>query len=263
MSGRAGRLRRVRGIASDTWLAVVRESFAPGIIAVGALASAGGWWWRDFNFGAAEARFLVDFGFGVQVLMGALLALVLPAQRFAAAVADQTAQGVIGRLVSRAEWVVGTTLGVTCVVAGFGVLSTLVVGVVAGAGPGLASIGGVAGIAVVGAMQLAKLMMIVAFSVFFASYGRGVVFTTVAGGLLILACHLRFLAEAGAGDVGWTCGVVILLPDFQWYSGARLLDLAAGEGLSGAALARWTGYACLYFGGFIGAAIWSFQRREF
>src|SRR5881394_3974569 len=87
-------------------------------------------WFRDFNFGAPELKFLTDCGFGAMAFFGAALTITATAQLFFSEIENRTALTLLAKPVSRTEFIVGKFIGVAALMAAFCVLLTMVLAAV-------------------------------------------------------------------------------------------------------------------------------------
>lgn len=218
------------------------------LLGLAVLACGGGWWWRDFNFGATEARFLADFGFAMQGLaMTLFIAVGLP-QAVQRELRQQTLPLLLVRRVRRGEFLLAQGLGFMVVALAFAVAATLVIaGVVAAA-----TNGGGAELPAVwsrGIGQFLKALVVGGGVLLFTSYARSAVFATLASLSWVLAGHLRFLiGEEG----GVASSLVRIVPDLRWFE--------RGEN---AVTSTWLlVYAAAYAFAYATAAVFCFQRRE-
>ncbi|MEY4488144.1 MAG: hypothetical protein RIQ79_652, partial [Verrucomicrobiota bacterium] len=116
---------RLALIASNTFLEAVRQRLFNFLLllAVGLVASAQ--FFRDFNFGSSELKFIADFGFGALVFFGSALTITTTAQLFFSEIENRTALTLLAKPIWRAEFVFGKFVGVFAVI---GVFCALTIG---------------------------------------------------------------------------------------------------------------------------------------
>jgi len=217
--------------------------------AAGAAAFTGGaWLLRDFNFGTTELKFLLDAGLGAQALFGAILAIVVPAQQFSAAVDGRTAPLVLARPVRREAFVAGHLGAAVVLLLGFCALLSLLLATLLWwretglmrAHPAAFAHGRqvpYAALGWAGLGQWLRLSVLAAVTLCFASYARTGMFATLAGFGALAACqlqhlargHLETMASPAARLGAWLLGA--LVPDLHRF------DLAAPTTVDGAPVA--------------------------
>jgi len=224
-----------------------RGAWAVGAVVVALVGATGAA--REFNFGEAEPRLLLDVGRGVLGLGGTLLALMLPVQLFSEGVQQRSVTLLFARGVGRGTWLVAlwTAAGVVLgwlVLLGGGALAVVLIA----AGHAVAGPAYVAALAAL----LAQLLVVAAAGLLAAVVCRGPVLALLLGVGYAGAAHLApVLAFAAGRSAGWARAAWSLLgwivPDFS------ALAARGGVGLVGAA-----GYATLA----LLAAGLVFSRRE-
>jgi ABC-type transport system involved in multi-copper enzyme maturation permease subunit len=270
-------LERVGWIALNTWREAVRHKL---LNFLGLLALAfviGARWFRDFNFGAPELKFLADCGFGAMAFFGAAVVIAATAQLFFAEIETRTVLTVLAKPVWRAEFVLGKFVGVVAVAAVFCALLTAVLAATVWLREGelMAQFReafpdgrtvAYGNLALAGFCQWLKLSVLAAFTLLVASFAQTQLFTVVTGFLLLVIGHLQaFAAEATARSGSWaerivTGGVSSVLPNFQLFALAD--SLVRAEAPPPGDVARVTVYAAIYIAAACALAIYSFRRRE-
>lgn len=250
-------LHRIRLIAGHTLGAALRIKLSLLLAVVAALLVLGALGLREFNFGAAELKFIGDFGLGAIGLLGTLLAALASAQLFFHDLVSGAAACVLTRPVRRWEYLAGQLGGVAALLALF----------TAALGALLAALlmwrGGQLGVPPVGlavllsacALQWMKFTVVAAMTLFVCSYAGTALFASCAGLLFTVIGHLRPFANGGA--LGW----LRVWPNFALFDAETLL--ASGQPLAGSVLLSLSAYwaACLLLFGVL--ASYAFQRREF
>ena len=216
------------------------------------------WQVREFNFGAAAAKFLSDFGLGAIGLSGMLLAALLTGQLFFNSIADGTVCFQLTRAVRRWEFVWGRFLGIAAALALFSAVSALLLGCLLTGQRGWS--GGLIGTVPVFCYAVAvlwlKMTLVAAMTLLVCSYASSALFASGAGLLLAMLGHLRPLAEEMVGAHWFR-----VWPNFALFDVEVIMTV--GQLPSGvtmlAMLVYWSGYVVI-----LGQlAVFVFKRREF
>lgn len=277
MKPRTLSLTRIRLIAGNTLLEAARQKLFSFLALFAVALVVGAQWFRDFNFGAPELKFLSDFGFGAMAFFGAALTIAATAQLFFSEIENRTVLTLLAKPVGRADFVLGKFLGVAGVAAIFCALLTVLLGVVLWARETAlmrelpeAFAGGrvlhYEAIAAAGLLQWSKLAVLAAFTLLVASFAQSQLYTVVAGFFVLVICHLQYLAQetytrsgsawgaAAGGVIGW------LFPNFQLFNLTD--DVGAGGVLAWDRVARVELYALIYVAAACALAVYSFRKRE-
>lgn len=264
-------------IAHNTLLEAVRHRLLNFLLLLAVALVAGARWFRDFNFGAPELKFLADCGFGAMAFFGAALVIAATAQLFFGELENRTALTLLAKPVWRAEFILGKFLGIAAVAALFCALLTLVLVMVLWTREGalLAQFPEAfpqgrqvhyANVVLGGVLQWMKLCVLAALTLLVASFAQTQLFTVVTGFFVLVICHLQALAgdayaraggavaRAAAGAIAW------LFPNFQLFSLAE--SLAAADAPAWADVARVLLYGLIYIGAGCALATYSFRHRE-
>lgn len=268
---------RVALIAQHTLREAARQKLLLVLVGLALALVVGARWFRDFNFGASELKFLADCGFGAIAFFGAALAIAATAQLFFGEIENRTALTLLAKPVWRAEFILGKFLGVVALAGIFCAVLTSVLALMLwlrerelaqalaaefprGAGISYASV------ALAGLLQWLKLAVLAALTLLVASFAQTQIFAVGAGFFLLVICHLQPLAEDVYTRAGSAVGrggammIVTVFPNFQ------LFTLADGFVLGGA-LPVWDAvrlvvYAVVYCAAACGLAVLSFRHRE-
>lgn len=264
-------------IALNTLREAARQKLVNFLVFLALALVLGARWFRDFNFGAPELKFLADCGFGAMAFFGAALTIAATAQLFFSEIENRTALTLLAKPVWRAEFVLGKFIGVVALAAIFcGLLTLLLGGVLWWRESELMRefpdnfTGGrtvsYAMVALGGLLQWLKLVVLAAFALLVASYAQTQLFTVITGFFVLVICHLQHLAQDAYSRAGSALGMVLsgviasLFPNFQVFTLAD--SLAAADLPAGAAVLR----VVLYAGGYVAVvsalAIFTFRRRE-
>jgi ABC-2 type transport system permease protein len=267
---------RVILIAHNTLLEAVRHRLLNFLLLLALGLVVGARWFRDFNFGAPELKFLADCGFGAMAFFGAALVITATAQLFFAEIENRTALTLLAKPVWRAEFILGKFLGVAALAAIFCALLTLVLmGVLWSRERGLIEefpeafrTGGqvhYANLAVAGLLQWAKLSVLAAMTLLVASFAQTQLFTVVTGFFVLVICHLQALANDAYARTGAAVtramagGIAWVFPNFQLFT---LDSLAAADLPAAGDVTRVLVYGLIYATAACALATYSFRHRE-
>lgn len=267
-------LSRVGTIASNTFLEAVRQRFfiALLVLSAGMLASTG--FLREFNFGASEIKFAADIGFGAIVFFGSVLTITVTAQLFFSEIEGRTALTLLAKPVGRGEFVAGKFLGVWLLVLVFCAFVTLFLcGVLALRAADITALDTEATVTVpyraivaAAAVQWVKFGVLGAITLLLGSYSNTNLFTVATAFLVLVVCHLQYLArdvwERGGSSVASAGALLLglLFPNFQLFNLSDLVT--SGTALDAALVGRVTAYGLVYIAVFLMLATFSFRRRE-
>lgn len=268
---------RLSLIASNTFLEAVRQKLFNFllILAVGLVASAQ--FFREFNFGSSELKFIADFGFGALNFFGSALTITATAQLFFSEIENRTALTLLAKPIWRAEFVFGKFLGVFSVI---GVFCALTIGLLMvllwnretqlmTANPDAFEAGRLmryGDLLMVGVLQWLKFGVLSAIVLLIASFSNTNLYTVVTGFFALVICHLQYLARDSWGNVDSLMlrTVVRLLsfmfPNFQLFNLSD--EIGQGTGLGSMLALRVALYALAYIGVIGGLAVYSFRNRE-
>lgn len=264
-------------IAGNTFLEAVRQKLFNFLLllAVGLVASAQ--FFREFNFGSSELKFIADFGFGALIFFGSALTIATTAQLFFSEIENRTALTLLAKPLWRAEFVFGKFLGVFAVI---GVFCALTIGLMVAllwhregqlmavnpddfANGRLIAYGD---LLVVGLLQWLKFGVLTAIVLLIASFSNTNLFTVVTGFFVLVICHLQYLARDQWSNVdnvllsGTVRVLSLVFPNFQLFNLAD--EIGQGTGVSGEVALRVAGYGVAYIAVIGGLAVYSFRNRE-
>lgn len=264
-------------IAGNTFLEAVRQKLFLFLLmlAIGLLASA--LFFREFNFGSSELKFISDFGFGALVFFGSALTIATTAQLFFSEIENRTALTLLAKPLWRAEFVFGKFLGVFAVI---GVFCALTIGLMMAllwhregqlmaAAPDDFAAGRIIAygdLLIVGLLQWLKFGVLAAIVLLIASFSNTNLFTVITGFFVLVICHLQYLARDQWSNVdnALLSGAVrvlgLIFPNFQLFNLAD--EIGQGGGVSGEVALRVAGYGLAYIAAIGGLAVYSFRNRE-
>ena len=264
-------------IAGNTFLEAVRQKLFNFLLllAIGLVASAR--FFREFNFGSSELKFIADFGFGALVFFGSALTIATTAQLFFSEIENRTALTLLAKPIWRSEFVFGKFFGVFAVV---GVFCALTVGLMMAIlwhregqlmalDPEAFTNGRVivyGDLLIVGVLQWIKFGVLAAIVLLVASFSNTNLFTVVTGFFILVICHLQYLAHDAWNKVDNALAAFavralgLVFPNFQLFN---LSDsIGQGAGIDGSLALRVAGYGVIYIGVIGGLAVYSFRNRE-
>ena len=268
---------RVFLIAQNTLREAARQKL---LLFFGLLAVAlvlGARWFREFDFGAAELKFLADCGFGAMAFFGAVLVIAATAQLFFGELENRTVQTLLAKPVWRAEFIFGKFAGVAALAGIFCLLQTVLLAAVLwtreaelirafpdafASGPTVHY----ANLVIAGTLQWLKLAVLGSLVLLVASFAQTQLFSVGAGFFILVIGHLQSLAHdayaGGAWSIGRLAGIflVSMFPNFQVFTLAD--SIAAADAPSWTSVARVVAYGFGYVVVSCGLAVFSFCRRE-
>ena len=268
---------RLSLIASNTFLEAVRQKLFNFLLllAIGLVASAQ--FFREFNFGSSELKFIADFGFGALVFFGSALTITTTAQLFFSEIENRTALTLLAKPIWRSEFVFGKFLGVFAVI---GVFCALTIGLMMALlwhregqlmqiNPESFEAGRIlqyGDLFMVGVLQWLKFGVLSAIVLLIASFSNTNLYTVVTGFFALVICHLQYLARDSWGNVDSIIlrtlvrGLGYIFPNFQLFNLGD--EIGVGAGIDPAVFGRITLYAVIYIFVFGGLAVYSFRKRE-
>lgn len=249
--------RRVRLIAGQTLAEALRLRLTVLFVLAGVMLVLMALWLREFNFGAAELKFIGDFGLGAIGLLGTLLAALVMAHLFFSDVTGATIGCVLTRPVRRWEYIGGKLAGVMALQALF--VATLALVLAAVIATREAQLGAVFVPLPVFLQACAlvwlKLSLVAAMTLLVCSYAGSALFASCAGLLLAVVAHLRPFT----GGEGWLV-FLRLWPNLSLFDVEALL---AGAELTVAGLLALAGYWAAFMLLLGGLSAYVFKHREF
>ena len=270
-------LTRTLLIAHNTLREAARQKLLNFLLWLALALVLGARWFRDFNFGAPELKFLADCGFGAMAFFGAALTVAATAQLFFSEIENRTALTLLAKPVWRAEVVVGKFLGIVALAGVFCGMLTVLLGAVLWWREGelmrelpenfaQGRAVSYAMVALGGLMQWLKLVVLAAFTLLVASFAQTQLFTVVTGFFVLVICHLQHLAQDAYTRAGSALGMLLsrliaaMFPNFQVYALAD--SLAAADLPAGAQVGRVAVYTLGYVAVVCALAVFSFRKRE-
>lgn len=264
-------------IAHNTLLEAARQKLFHVLLILALGLVLGARWFRDFNFGAPELKFLADCGFGAMTFFGAALTISATAQLFFSEIENRTALTLLAKPVWRTEFILGKFLGVVAVAAVFcALLTALLVGVLWSRETELmrefpdnfaqGRTVSYANVLLAGLLQWLKLSVLAAFALLVASFAQTQLFTVIAGFCILVICHLQYLAQDVYARRDPSLGRMVgnalasIFPNFQLFTLAD--SIAAIDTPAWTDVARVAVYASGYALAAGALAVFSFRKRE-
>ncbi len=275
-------------IARLTFLEAKRQRFFNFVLLVAFAMIASALFFRKFDFGPQELRFITNFGMGGVEFFGAILAIVATAQLFFGEIENRTALTVLAKPVRRWVFIAGKLLGVMMLMLVFvAILTTALAAYLWWREAALIDLWHQAhlsgetsaempenmqvlfgGLALDGLIQWLKFDVLAAITMFVASYSNTNLFTVVMSFFIYLICQLQYIARDSWSDLTsvvlrrlvWLLG--LLFPNFQLFSIGDLLVFQQKTPVPGHAIAEALGYGVAYVLIFWGLAVYSFRQRE-
>jgi ABC-type Na+ efflux pump permease subunit len=269
--------RRVWLIAHNTLREAARQKLFNFFLFLALALVLGARWFRDFNFGAPELKFLADCGFGAMTFFGDALTVTATAQLFFSEIENRTALTLLAKPVWRAEFMFGKFLGIAALVAVFcALLTAMLVAVLWWREDQLmrelpdkfpdGRVVSYAAVTLAGGLQWMKLTVLGGFSLLVASFAQTQLFTVVTGYFILVICHLQYLAQDAYARGGSWVGRIVggglssVFPNFQLFTLADTLNAADLPPVSH--FFRIAVYALGYVIATCALAVFSFRRRE-
>jgi ABC-type Na+ efflux pump permease subunit len=264
-------------IAQNTLVEAARQRLVGFLVLLALGLVLGARWFRDFNFGAPELKFLADCGFGAMTFFGSALTIAATAQLFFSEIENRTVLTLLAKPVWRSEFILGKLLGVAAVIVLFCGLMTSLLALLLWTREGQLMIDypdafargrtvDYAAVALGGAMQALKLGVLAALTLLVASFAQTQLFTVVTGFFVLVIGHVQYLAQESYQRSATWWGKVVggglssLFPNFQLFAPADVLT--ALDRVAWAEAGWVTAYALAYAAVAAGLAIYSFRHRE-
>ncbi len=281
-------LGQVWQIARLTFLEAVRQRFFNFLVLLSLALIGSANFFRQFDFGPQELRFIADFGLGGITFFGSILAIVATAQLFFGEIENRTALTLLAKPVRRWSFIAGKLLGVALLMLVFVGLLTALLGIFLWWRQGqyiegwhAAKLAGTqqtefpdsmrvrfAGLALDGLLQWLKFSVLAAITMLVASFSNTNLYTVVVSFFIFLICQLQYIAHDAWAQVEspvlqpliWT--LEKLFPNFQLFAVGDLLVFQSQSPVPNGAVAAAVGYGVFYIVVFAALAVGSFRSRE-
>jgi ABC-type Na+ efflux pump permease subunit len=281
-------LGQVWQIARLTFLEAVRQRFFNFLVLLSLALIGSANFFRQFDFGPQELRFIADFGLGGITFFGSILAIVATAQLFFGEIENRTALTMLAKPVRRWSFIAGKLLGVALLMLVFVGLLTALLGIFLWWRQGqymnawhAAKLAGTqqtefpdsmrvqfAGLALDGLLQWLKFSVLAATTMFVASFSNTNLYTVVVSFFIFVICQLQYIAHDAWAAVEspvlrpliWMLEKVF--PNFQLFAIGDLLVFQQKIPVPDGAVAAAVGYGIFYIVVFAALAVGSFRSRE-
>jgi hypothetical protein len=268
------KLRRIGLIAAIAFREALRERSFGLMLFVGLIFTANAGFFRQFNFGASELKFIADLGFGALALFGALLVIGATVQTFFAELEGRTLHLLLARGVTHGEFVLGKMVGVQLLLGLFVLvmlgcmipLLWLRESVMPADVLPIERAFSISGIILAAGVCWLKFGVLTAAVLAVCSLAGSRLYALISGFLLLVIFHagamLGVYAMQTTGVVHWVIlGLQTLLPDFGAFDRSHAVFAGAGS-RSLVETARLVLYAAIYLAGFSFIAIRLLRARE-
>ncbi len=272
-------LRRLLMIAQTTFLEAARQKFFNFLLLVAVGMVACSVFFQQFDFGSSELKFIVDLGFGTIVFFGSIIAVVLAAQLFFSEIENRTALTILARPVTRHEFVLAKQIGIVGLLFSFVTVLLFLLSLILFLRenslmeqyPDAFSEGRLVRypeIFLFGLIQIVKLGVIAAFTLFIGSFSRSNLYTVAVSFLGLLIFQLQYVAhEAYRDDASIPARfflrvIGLVFPNFQVFNVGDMMVSSYGVSISGGSIARILLYGAIYTAVFLALAIFAFRERE-
>jgi ABC-type transport system involved in multi-copper enzyme maturation permease subunit len=269
-------------IARLTFLEAMRQRFFNFLVLLGLALIGSASFFRRFDFGPQELRFISDFGLGGIVFFGSILAIVATAQLFFGEIENRTALTMLAKPVRRWSFIAGKLLGIALLMLVFVGLLTALLGaflwwreqqlieVYHQASTNFPDVNRVqlSGLAMNALLQWLKFDVLAAITLLVASFSNTNLYTVIVSFFIYLICQLQYIAHDSWDKIsspflrGLTWFLGKLFPNFQLFAVGELLVFPAKIPVPHSAVAAAIGYGLLYIVVFTALAVGSFRSRE-
>jgi len=280
--------RQVIQIARLTFLEAVRQRFFNFLVLLALALIGSASFFRNFDFGPQELRFISDFGLGSIVFFGSILSIVATAQLFFGEIENRTALTMLAKPVRRWSFLAGKVLGVALLMLVFvGLLTVLLGAYLWWREQQLIAIYHQAfldktwptdfpdaqrvqfgGLALNALLQWLKFDVLVAITMLVASFSNTNLYTVIVSFFIFLICQLQYIAHDNWTKISspflrtlaWLLSKCF--PNFQLFAVGELLVFPAKVPVPHLAVVAAIGYGALYIVVFTTLAVGSFRSRE-
>lgn len=280
MIGSFSSINRVRLIAGNTFLEAVRQKFFNALLLISIALVVSSTFFQQFDFGAGELKFIVDFGFGALFFFGSILSITATAQLFFSEVENRTALTMLAKPIYKIEFLAGKFFGACMLMLVFTVAITLTLaGILYWRETALmARLGDVfiqgrliryEDLITFGLLQWIKFSILSAITLFIASFSNTNLYTIIVSFFVLIICQLQYIARDAYTSVEnlllqwlvWLLGLAF--PNFQMFNVGDQLVFNSDKLLSQTAVQIMVGYGVIYIVVFVLLAQINFKKREF
>ena len=275
-----GSIRRIRLIAENTFLEAVRQKFFNALLIISIALVGSSSFFQQFDFGAGELKFIVDFGFGALFFFGSILAVTATTQLFFNEIENRTALTMLAKPIYKLEFLVGKFFGACLLMLIFTTVILLVLaGILYWRETALMARLGDAfpegrlirynDLVTFGLLQWIKFSILSAITLFIASFSNTNLYTIVVSFFMLVICQLQYIARDAYVSIDnilvqWLVRLLsFVFPNFQIFNVGDQLVFNTNELLSQEMILIIVGYGVIYITTFILLARINFKRREF
>lgn len=276
-------------IARLTFLEAVRQRFFNFVLILMLALIGSASFFRRFDFGPSELRFITNFGMGGLEFFGAILAIVATSQLFFSEIENRTALTLLAKPVRRWSFIAGKLLGVMLLMLVFvALLATALAAYlwwrqgqliaiweqtalthedIAPHFPDEARVL-FGGLALDALLQWVKFNVLAAITLLVASYSNTNLFTVIISFFMYLICQLQYIATDSLGQIKVVALqrlvklLGFLFPNFQLYTVGDMLVFHSRIPVPSGAVGEALIYGAIYILVFFGLAVFSFLNRE-
>lgn len=272
-------LYRIQRIAANTFLEAVRQRFFSFILLIALALVCSVTYFRRFDFGSSELKFITDFGTGAIVFFGSILSIVMMAQLFFNEIENRTALTMLAKPVHRWEFLAGKFVGVAWLLGVFMLLMAVVLG---GALylregelmkrlPQAFEAGRIVhydGIFLYAFTQWLKYCVLMSITMFISSFSNTNLFSVVMSFMVLIICQVQYIALDSwrAIESPFVAALVWvfskLFPNFQMYNLVMDTVFPPNGHVAWGLCAEVSLYSVVYVLVFFMLAVFSFRRRE-
>ncbi|GHB97102.1 ABC transporter permease [Cerasicoccus arenae] len=269
-------------IARNTFLEAVRQKFFNVLVVLSIAMIASANFFRQFDFGSSELKFIADFGMGAVLLFGSILSVVVTAQLFFSEIENRTALTMLAKPVHRWEFITGKFLGVFLVLMAFvSLMLFLLAAVLYWRESNLMTypryaddfangrIVNYTGILQLVFSELFKFGLLAAVTLFIASFSNTNLYTVIISFFVMIICQLQYIARDSWSDLdnpilrGIVWMLSLLFPNLQMFNvGEQLVFPTEQVTLSMGGYIGLLGYGAIYIAVLLGLSAYTFRRRE-
>ncbi|WP_309384556.1 ABC transporter permease [Cerasicoccus frondis] len=271
---------RIGLIARNTFLEAVRQKFFNVLVVLSIAMIASANFFRQFDFGSSELKFIADFGMGAILLFGSILSVVVTAQLFFSEIENRTALTMLAKPVHRWEFIVGKFAGVFFVLFAFvSLMLVLLAAVLYWRESGLMQklpddfeqgrLVNYLGMLQLAFSELLKFGMLAAITLLIASFSNTNLYTVILSFFVMIICQLQYIARDNWSDLdnpilrGLVWFLSMLFPNFQMFNvGEQLIFPSDAATLSAGGYFSILGYGAIYICMLLGLSAYSFRNRE-
>ena len=271
---------RIRLIAGTTFLEAVRQKFFNSLLLISIALVGSSTFFQQFDFGTGELKFITDFGFGALFFFGSILSITATTQLFFNEMENRTALTMLAKPIYKLEFLAGKFLGAHLLMLCFTLVITLALcGILywremvlfERLGSELILNGPLiryGDVFLFGFLQWMKFGILVAITLFVASFSNTNLYTIVVSFFILLICQLQYIARDtySVMEAGWerilVLGLGLIFPNFQLFNIGDQLVFDAGKTPALITVLQIVGYGAIYTLAFVLLAQVNFRRRE-